>query len=101
MAGVFGQFNTVAEAHELGFATDASGQVPRGTAKHEELIRRGGESSQSRSARPVDKNALWTLSILKSDTGCAASGQFYSATGQTVQQREFIAIGFQGASGQF
>jgi hypothetical protein len=51
--------------------------------------------------RPVDKNALWTLSVLKSDVESAASGQFCSAFGQSVQQHEFIATGLQGVSGQF
>jgi hypothetical protein len=43
--------------------------------------------------RPVDKNALWTLFVLKSDAGCTASGQFCSASDRSVQQREFIASG--------
>jgi hypothetical protein len=52
-----GQFKAAAEACGLGFApaclvtrgTGTSGQVPRGTAKHEGLIGHGGASDQLRS----------------------------------------------------
>jgi hypothetical protein len=71
-----------AETRGLGFRTSASGQAPRGTADHKVNWTRCASDHD----RPDASGHEWTLTGLKPDTGCSASGRLSRVSGHSFDR---------------